>query len=116
MYINLNDKCWCGSGKNYKECHFEFDRKLQKMSKNHKMIAPSRDLIKTEQDILGIKEAAKINNAVLDEVAKYIRVGISTEEINTIDLTDNSDIEKMQYISSFYQNIEKLILYIKCIG
>lgn len=29
------------------------------------------------------------------------------EEINTIDLTDNSDIEKMQYISSFFQNIEK---------
>ena len=46
MYINLNDKCWCGCGKNYKECHFEFDRKLQKLGKNHKMIVPSRDLIK----------------------------------------------------------------------
>lgn len=84
MHIDLNDKCWCGCGKVYKECHFEFDRKLAKMSKNHKMIAPSKDLIKTEKDILGIKEAAKINTIVLDEVAKVIRAGISTEEINTL--------------------------------
>ena len=91
MYINVNDKCWCGSGKTYKECHFEFDRILTKMSKNHKMITPSRDLIKTEKDVLGIKEAAKINTAVLDEVAKIIRAGISTEEINT--LVHNKTIE-----------------------
>ena len=91
MYININDKCWCGSGKTYKECHFEFDRILTKMGKNHKMIIPSRDLIKTGKDILGIKEAAKINTAVLDEVAKMIRAGISTEEINT--LVHNKTIE-----------------------
>ena len=91
MYININDKCWCGSGKTYKECHFEFDRTLTKMGKNHKMIRPSRDLIKTEKDILGIKEAAKINTAVLDEVAKIIRAGISTEGINT--LVHNKTIE-----------------------
>ena len=84
MYINLNDKCWCGCGKNYKECHFEFDRKLQKLGKNHKMIVPSRDLIKTEKDIEGIKAAAKINTIVLDEVAKMIKEGISTEDINTV--------------------------------
>ena len=91
MYINLTDKCWCGSGKTYKECHFEFDRKLQKLGKNYKMIVPSRDLIKTEKDILGIKEAAKINTIVLDEVAKMIRAGISTEDINT--LVHNKTIE-----------------------
>lgn len=91
MYININDKCWCGSGKTYKECHFEFDRILTKMGKNHKMIIPTKDLIKNEKDILGIKEAAKINNYVLDEVAKMIRAGISTEEINT--LVHNKTIE-----------------------
>ena len=91
MYIDLNDKCWCGCGKTYKECHFEFDRKLQKMSKNHKMIVPSKDLIKTEKDIIGIKKAAEINTIVLDEVAKMIRAGISTEDINT--LVHNKTIE-----------------------
>lgn len=29
------------------------------------------------------------------------------QELNTIDLTDNSDIERMQYLSSFYQTMEK---------
>lgn len=91
MYISIKDKCWCNSGKTYGECHFESDRKLAKMSKNHRMIAPSKDLIKSEKDILGIKEAAKINTIVLDEVAKIIKAGITTEEINT--LVHNKTIE-----------------------
>lgn len=91
MYISIKDKCWCNSGKIYGECHFKSDRKLAKMSKNHRMIAPSKDLIKSEKDILGIKEAAKINTIVLDEVAKIIKAGITTEEINT--LVHNKTIE-----------------------
>ena len=84
MHLDHNSKCWCNSGKVYKDCHKDFDMKLKQLSKNHKMIAPNRSLIKSEKDILGIKEAAKINNAVLDEVSKYIKEGITTEEINTI--------------------------------
>ena len=91
MHINLNDSCWCGSGKCYKDCHKEFDNKIRILSKNHKMIAPGKDLIKTEKDIKGIKEAAKINIAVLDEVSKMIKEGITTEDINT--LVHNKTIE-----------------------
>ncbi len=91
MHIDINSNCWCGSGKCYKDCHFEFDRKLSKMSKNYKMIAPPKDLIKNEKDILGIKAAAKINTAVLDEVERFIKEGITTEEINT--LVHNKTIE-----------------------
>ena len=40
MYLDINEKCWCGSEKKYKDCHFEIDRKLSKMSKNYKMIVP----------------------------------------------------------------------------
>ena len=25
--LNRNDPCWCGSGKKYKKCHYEDDRK-----------------------------------------------------------------------------------------
>ena len=25
--MNRNDPCWCGSGKKYKKCHFDSDRK-----------------------------------------------------------------------------------------
>ena len=91
MHLDINDLCWCGSGKCYKDCHFEIDRKLVKMSKNHRMLVPNKDLIKSEKDILGIKAAAKINTIVLDEVAKMIKEGITTEEINT--LVHNKTIE-----------------------
>ena len=91
MYQDINSKCWCKSGKTYKECHFEFDRKLSKMGKNYKMLIPPRDLIKTEQDIIGIKKAAEINVAVLDYVSSFIKEGITTEEINT--LVHNKTIE-----------------------
>lgn len=91
MYLDINEKCWCGSEKKYKDCHFEIDRKLSKMSKNYKMIVPPKELIKTEKDLLGIKEAAKINTAVLDLVASVICEGTTTEEINT--LVHNKTIE-----------------------
>lgn len=45
---------------------------------------PTRDLIKTPEQIEGIKRAGVLNTAVLDEVERNIRAGMSTEEINTI--------------------------------
>ena len=84
MYLDPKGKCWCGSDKIYKDCHFEFDRKLSKMSRNYKMIVPPKSLIKSSKDIEGIKKAAVINNKVLDMVAEFIKEGISTEEINTL--------------------------------
>ena len=41
-------------------------------------------LIKTPEQIAGIKESAKINIAVLDEVASKIKEGMTTEEIDKI--------------------------------
>ena len=45
---------------------------------------PTRDLIKTPEQIDGIREAGKLNTAVLDEVARNIREGMSTLEIDEI--------------------------------
>ena len=45
---------------------------------------PTKEMIKTDEEIAGIREAGRINTLVLDEVAKHIRAGISTEDINTI--------------------------------
>jgi len=27
MKLGRNDPCWCGSGKKYKKCHYDSDRK-----------------------------------------------------------------------------------------
>lgn len=45
---------------------------------------PSHKMIKTAEQIEGIRKSAAINTAVLDLVAEQIHAGMSTEEINTL--------------------------------
>lgn len=76
-----NDPCWCGSGKKYKKCHIDFDEKIEEFEgAGH--IVPSHEILKNAEQIEKIKESAKINIAVLDYVAKHIKAGISTAEID----------------------------------
>lgn len=77
------DLCWCGSGKAYADCHSEIDAKIELYRKAGYEV-PDREMIKTPEQIAGIREACKINTAVLDEVEKNIKTGMTTEEINTI--------------------------------
>ena len=81
--LGRNDPCWCKSGRKYKVCHMAFDEKIQKYAlEGH--IVPDHDILKTKEQIEGIKESSKINIAVLDHVAENIRIGMSTEEINRL--------------------------------
>lgn len=73
--------CWCGCGKAYGECHYEFDQKLKKFEKEPYPL-PTRDLIKTPEQIEGIRKSSKINIAVLDYVGANIREGMTTAEID----------------------------------
>lgn len=79
--LGRNDPCWCGSGKKYKKCHCDMDRKMEEY-KNRGCIVPSHRLLKNQEQIEGIKESARINIAVLDYVAEHIRAGVTTEEID----------------------------------
>lgn len=45
---------------------------------------PSRQMLKTEEQIKKIKESAALNNAVLDEISSKIAVGMNTGEIDRI--------------------------------
>lgn len=83
MKIGRNDPCWCGSGKKYKICHMALDEKIHHYELEGHMV-PRRDILKTKEQIEGIKESSKINIAVLDAVEKMIAPGISTEEINQL--------------------------------
>lgn len=79
--LGRNDVCWCGSGMKYKKCHYNFDSKLEQAEREgHEL--PGHDLIKTPEQIEGIKKSAAINIAVLDYVGEHIRAGITTEEID----------------------------------
>ena len=81
--IGRNDPCWCGSGKKYKSCHEDFDRKIE-MYKNQGHKVPTREMIKNPEQIALIKESAKVNVECLDVVADKICIGMSTEDINKI--------------------------------
>ena len=47
-------------------------------------LVPSRDLIKTPEQVAGIRESGKITNGALDLVAHEIKAGMTTEDINRL--------------------------------
>ena len=78
-----NDTCWCGSGKKYKSCHAQMDNHLLSLHAQGREV-PTHAMIKTPVQIEMIRQSAKINIAVLDEVEKHIREGMSLGEIDRI--------------------------------
>lgn len=61
----------------------EMDLRIMEAQARGKCV-PTRELVKTPAEIEGIRRAGEINTALLDEVAKIIRAGISTEDIDVL--------------------------------
>jgi methionyl aminopeptidase len=79
--LSRNDLCWCGSGKKYKHCHLKQDR--QSSGRQRLMGGRSREIIiKTEEQIDGIRRASQLTRDILDMLEERIVAGISTEDIN----------------------------------
>ncbi len=83
LKLGRNDPCWCGSGKKYKKCHEEFDERISYI-KSQGHIVPDHSIIKTPEQIAGIRESCKINIAILDYVAENIREGMTTQDIDDL--------------------------------
>lgn len=81
--ITRNDLCWCGSGKKYKNCHLTFDEKIDSYEDQGYLITPY-EYIKTEEQIEGIRKSGIATTEILDVVENKIKIGMTTEEINTI--------------------------------
>lgn len=76
-----NDACWCGRAKKYKSCHANMDSRLLTMyASGHEI--PTHKMIKTPDQIDKIRQSAKINIAVLDEIEKQIHAGMRTSELD----------------------------------
>ena len=80
--LTRNDICWCGSGKKYKKCHMEQDIFISNMEIKVGYKIP-RDIMKTEEQIDGIRKSCKLTHEILDMVGQRIKVGVTTNEINT---------------------------------
>ena len=82
--MERNELCWCGSGKINKNNAICRSKKKILLHSERGEIVPTRAILKTAEQIEKIKESARLNTAVLDEVAKHIRIGMSTAEIDDI--------------------------------
>jgi methionyl aminopeptidase len=83
MKLNPNDVCWCGSGRKYKKCHMAMDEQMA-IYRDRGCLVPDRRLLKTPEQLEGLRASAKVNVAVLDAVAAEIHAGMSTEEIDRL--------------------------------
>ena len=58
--LGRNDMCWCGSGKKYKNCHMALDEKIHHYAlQGH--IVPTHDILKTPEQIQGIRDRRHIH-------------------------------------------------------
>ena len=82
--ISRNAPCWCGSGKKYKKCHLLIDQK--EVSAREELSKPKRRdrsiIIKTEEQVDGIRKSSQMTKDLLDMVEERIRVGVTTNEID----------------------------------
>ena len=72
--IARNDPCPCGSGKKYKKCHL---KQNQQGPSNRSGI-----LIKTPEQIEGIRQSSQLTCHILDLLTEKIQAGMTTNDIN----------------------------------
>ena len=97
--MERNDACWCGSGKKYKKCHMFIDEKIALLEEQGHIV-PTRDILKTPEQIEGIKKSAELNTAVLDHVAKHICAGMSPLKlINLYMITQPNTVESLHLLA-----------------
>lgn len=61
----------------------EVENKIQTLRKQGCKLPP-RKVLRTPEQLAGIRQSAEINTALLDHIAENIRVGMSTEEIDRL--------------------------------
>lgn len=85
--IGRNDACWCGSQKKWKKCHFPelpphnkeisaWDELATKYAKQYGII------LKTGEQIEGIRQACHLAVQILDATSKMAKAGVTTLELN----------------------------------
>ena len=79
---NRKTPSWCGSRKR-KAARTPYDARITEYAHQGHLVPP-RSILKTPEQIVGIRESGKINIAVLDHVAAHIKAGMTTAEIDRL--------------------------------
>lgn len=86
--IGRNDPCWCGSGKKWKHCHFpeESRKKEMKTTQTDNLketyLKKHQILIKSPEQIEGIRASCHLAAKILDETCKQAKEGVTTQALN----------------------------------
>ncbi len=79
--IDRNDPCFCGSGKKWKKCHYP-DAGGDTLAKTY--LKQFKIVLKNPEQIAGIKKACKLTANILDELCRYAKAGITTNQLDAL--------------------------------
>lgn len=81
--IGRNDPCWCGSGNKWKKCHYPKEPPVSEEVKLAQHYLKTYQIVlKTAEQIEGIRRACQLAAHILDAVCKKAEVGVTTNELN----------------------------------
>lgn len=84
--IGRNDPCWCGSGKKWKSCHYPNESAPKKIapinSLNERYLKEHGIIIKTPQQIEGIRAAGHLAAKILEAICQQAKAGVTTQQLN----------------------------------
>lgn len=81
--IGRNDPCWCGSGRKYKSCHAALEAEIARYQAQGYEVPP-RKILKTPQQIQGIRDSSKLNIELLDYIGQFAVEGVTTLELDRL--------------------------------
>ena len=80
--ISRNDFCWCGSGNKWKKCHFPDTGPKGGSQLAQQYLKKYGILLKTPQQIAGIRKACLLTASILDQTCRMAKAGVTTNELN----------------------------------
>lgn len=79
--ISRNDPCWCGSGKKWKKCHYPH-KNDPKGTQAEAYLKQWDIVLKTPEQIAGIRKACELAAFILDQTCKMAKAGVTTNELD----------------------------------
>jgi methionyl aminopeptidase len=87
MNLSRNDPCWCGSGQKWKKCHFpKLPDNQEASSRAYEYLRKYRIVLKTKEQIDGIKVACQVSAKILKKLAEAVRPGMTTLELDELSM------------------------------
>lgn len=82
--ISRNDPCWCGSGEKWKKCHYPEKERLSFQSLKSEYKRKYGVIIKSPEEILGIRKACKFAAQCLEKLCQAAKEGVTTKELDNL--------------------------------